>query len=374
MRKIPFSKPNINLNVLKNIEKVIKSGWLIEGRNVEEFEHRFAKYCNVKYAVATSSGTAALFLALKSVGIKPGYEVIVPSLTFIASSNSIIHVGAKPIFADIDKDTFNIDPKSIEEKITKKTKAILPVHLYGQSCDMDEIKEIAKKHNLKVIEDSAQSIGSEYKNKKTGSLGDIACFSFHPAKNMTTGEGGVITTNNEEIAKKIKILKNHGMAKSALQQLKESSEREFIEIGYNFRMPEINAVLGISQLEDLEKNNRLRIMKAKLYNKLLSKIHQVITPFVKSYNKHTYFTYTIKCKNRDELKEFLHKNGISCIIHHRPVHLEIAYRKLFHYKEGYLPVTESVCQEILCLPLFSILSEEDIKFICKKVKKFYSTS
>ena len=196
MEKIPFSRPIINLNVMKEIKEILKSGWLIEGKYTTEFEHKFAKYCGVNHAIATSSGTAALFLALKGMGIGNGDEVIVPSLTFVATSNTAIHVGAKPVFAEIDKDTFNLDPESLKDKITKKTKAVIPVHLYGQSCDMDEINEIAEKHNLKVIEDSAQAMGARYKDKKTGSFGNAGSFSFHPIKNMVTGEGGMITTND----------------------------------------------------------------------------------------------------------------------------------------------------------------------------------
>ena len=364
--RIPFSKPSINLDVLKDIEKVIKSGWLIEGKYTAEFEAKFSEHVGVKYAVATSSGTTALFLALKALGIKNGDEVIVPSLTFAASSNVILHVGASPVFADVDKDTFNLNPKSVKGKITKKTKAIMPVHLYGQACDMGEINEIAKKHDLKVIEDSAQAIGALYKNKKTGSLGNAGCFSFHPIKNITTGEGGMITTDKKEVYDKIIILKNHGIQKSV------QSDRKFIEIGYNFRLPEINAVIGISQLKDLDKNNKLRCEKAKLYKELLRVVNQVTIPYFKPYNIHTYSAYTLKCKKRDVLMQFLQNNGISCLVRHPPVHLEPIYRKLFNFQEGSLPVTETVAKELLCLPMFPSLPEEDIRFVCNKIKYFYS--
>lgn len=364
MEKIPFSKPNINLNVLEDIKKIIKSGWLIEGKYTAEFEARFSKYIGVKHAVAASSGTTALFLALKGLGIKEGDEVIVPSLTFVASANSIIHAGAKPVFAEIDKDTFNLSPESVKEKITKRTKAVMPVHLYGQSCDMDEINEIAKKNDLKIIEDSAQAIGALYKNRKTGSFGDAGCFSFHPIKNITTGEGGLITTNDKGLYEKIKTLKNHGMVKA-------SNGRGFAEIGYNFRLPEINAAIGISQMNDIGKNNSLRVKKAGIYNELLSGTSQIKIPYVRQYNKHVYSAYTIKCKDRDRLEQFLQSNNIQCLVRHPPVHLEPVYGKMFGFKKGMLPVTESTAKEILSLPMFPILPEKDIQFISSKIEEFW---
>jgi len=307
------------------------------------------------------------------MGIGNGDEVIVPSLTFVATSNTAIHVGAKPVFAEIDKDTFNLDPESLKDKITKKTKAVIPVHLYGQSCDMDEINEIAEKHNLKVIEDSAQAMGARYKDKKTGSFGNAGSFSFHPIKNMVTGEGGMITTNDEGLSKKIRTLKNHGMDRNFTKTKNSNTEREFIDIGYNFRLPEINSVLGISQLKDVEKNNNLRVKKARLYNELLSKIRYVKTPYVKTYNKHTYSAYTIKCKSRDKLMKLLRHNNISCFVRHPPVHLEPIYKKLFKFKKGYLPITEAISNEILSLPMFPSLPEETIHFVCDKIKQFYSS-
>lgn len=376
MEKIPYSRPNIDLGVMKDIEEVIKSGWLVEDKYTAKFQEKFSRYFNVDHAICTSSGTTALFLALKALGIKGDDEVIVPSLTFVATPNSVIHVGAKPIFADINKETFNIDPKSIMAKITKNTKAIMPVHLYGQSCEMDEIMQIAKEHNLKVIEDSAQAIGALYKNKKTGSMGDIGCFSFHPIKNMTTGEGGMITSNDKELIDKIKILKMHGMVLyNPMRQVNDLMlDREFTEIGYNFRIQEISAVIGLSQLEDLEKNNKIRAEKAKLYGELLDGVDNVRVPYVEPYNKHSYFAYTIKCKRRDKLMKFLLANNISCLIRPPPVHLEPVYRKLFNYKEGFLPTTEQVADEILCLPMFPTLSDENVTFICNEIKEFYSTS
>jgi dTDP-4-amino-4,6-dideoxygalactose transaminase len=370
MNKIPNSKPHVSLEVLEDIKKIISSGWLAEGKYAQDFENAFASYCGTKHAVVVSSGTTALFLALKTLNIGPSDEVILPSLTFAACSNVIVQVGATPVFAEVDPQTFNISPESIQEKITDKTKAIMPVNLYGQSCNMIEIMKIAKEHQLKVIEDSSQTIGATHYGKKTGSIADVGTFSFHPSKNMTTGEGGMITTNDEVMRNMITLLKSQGMVKSAVKR-NPSHERDFLAFGYNFRFPEISSAIGLSQMRELDVNNARRQKLAKLYDEELSKVAEVQTPYIAPGNTHVYSLYTIKCKHRDQLLQYLGDNGISCLIRHPPVHLEIIYKNTFGFTEGYLPFTEKVANEILSLPMFPSLSENEIIYICSKIKEFY---
>ena len=266
--KVPIAKPIIGEEEIENVVEVLKSGMIAQGPKVMEFEEKFANWIGAKYGIATNSGTSALHVALLACGIGEGDEVITTPFTFIASGNAIVYTGATPVFADIDLDTYTIDPDSIEDLITDKTKAILPVQLYGQAADMDKIREIAEKHDLKIIEDAAQAHGAEYNGEKVGTLGDMACFSFYPTKNMTTSEGGMITTNDEELAKKAQMFRAHG-----------ASERyHHDEIGYNFRMTDIAAAIGLAQLNVIDEFNNKRISNANYLNEQLKDVEGIVTP------------------------------------------------------------------------------------------------
>lgn len=339
------------------IRNIIDNTSFIMGKPVEEFENNFANYCNAEYCVGTSSGTSALYLVLKALGIKEGDEVITVPNTFIATSEVISQVGAKIKFIDVDEETYNMDVEKLKNTIDENTKAIIPVHLYGHSCDMDQILEIAKEHNLKIIEDCAQAHGTKYKDKKIP-IGEIGCFSFFPAKILGAyGDAGCVVTNNEELANKIKLLRNHG---------REKKYEHLIE-GFNHRLDSLQAAILNVKLKYLNEWIERRRNNAKLYSGLLK---NVIMPIEKDYSKHSYYVYTIRVKNRDKLQEFLKENGIATQIYYPiPLHLQSAYKNL-DYKEGDFPVTEKIAKEILSLPMFPELTEEEIKYICEKVNYF----
>lgn len=357
-------KPEIN----KAILRVVESGNFILGENVKGLEDEIARYVGCKYAVGCASGTDALILSLRALGIGPNDEVITSPFTFFATATSITSVGAKPVFIDIEEKTYNINPKLIEKKITKRTKAIIPVHIYGQMANMHEILKIAKKHNLCVIEDACQAIGAEQDTKskvqKAGNIGDIGCFSFFPSKNLGGyGDGGVITTNSKDVADKIKMLRVHGSQKRYYHDV----------LGYNSRLDEIQAAILRVKLKYLDNWNRKRIENSKYYNKKFSKYNlPVITPYAEDYNKHIYHCYAVRVKDRTKLVEFLKGEGISTLIHYPvPLHLQKALSFL-GYKVGNFPLTEQVSDEILSLPIYPELTKEHINFVVEKIANFYS--
>lgn len=351
---IPIAKPFIGDEEIKEVEAVLKSGFIAQGPKVAEFEEKFAEYIGTKHAIATSSGTTALHVALLCAGIGKGDEVITTPFTFAATANSILYVGAKPVFVDIDPKTYNINPEKIEEVITDKTKAIMPVHLYGQPADMDSICKIAKENDLKVIEDAAQAHGAIYGGQKAGSIGDMACFSFYPTKNMTTSEGGMITTNNNEFDKDARALRAHG----------ESERYEHVILGYNFRMTDIAAAIGVVQLKRLEEFNEKRIENAEYLTEHINTIEGIEPPHVSENVKHVFHQYTIRVKNgkRDELREFLNNEGIGTGIHYpKPIYKQKLYENL-----GYTAncvEAEKAATEVLSIPVNPALSAEDLGMI-----------
>jgi dTDP-4-amino-4,6-dideoxygalactose transaminase len=357
---IKIASPSIGRDEIKAVIEVLKSGMLAQGQKVKEFEEKVAEYVGVKYAIATSSGTTALHTALLAAGIKPGDEVITTPFTFIATANSILYCGAKPVFVDVDEKTFNIDPEKIEEKITEKTKTILPVHLYGQPADMEKILKICESHNLLLIEDAAQALGAEFKGKKVGSFGDCAIFSFYPTKNITTGEGGMVVTNNENIAEKCRKIRNHG-----------EYQRYFVDlVGYNYRMTEVAAAIGLAQFKKLEKFNNKRIRNAKFLTRHLKDIDEIEVPFVDKRVKHVFHQYTIKTSRRDELREFLEKKGIQSVVYYPlPIHKQKIYQDL-GYKDS-LPVAEELSKKVLSLPIHPNLKKEDLKLIVESIREFF---
>ena len=359
--KVSIASPVIEEEEINAVIEVMKSGMIAQGPKVIEFEDEFAKYVGAKYGIATNSGTSALHVALLAAGIGEGDEVITTPFTFAATGNSILYTGARPVFVDIDPETFTIDPSKIEEAITDKTKAIMPVQLYGQSADMDAIMKIAKEHDLIVIEDAAQAHGAEYNGVKVGNLGDMACFSFYPTKNMTTSEGGMITTNNEEFAENAKIYRAHGSATKYHHDV----------LGYNFRMTDIGAAIGIEQLKKLESFNDKRIENAKYLNEALADCDLIETPVVKDGYKHVYHQYTIKVKDgkRDELSDYLIENGIGNGIYY-PIPL---YNQVLYTNMGYnqsLPVTDEIVKDVLSLPIHAKLTKFDLDLIIKTIKDF----
>lgn len=362
---IPIAKPIIGDDEITEVVKVLESGELTQGRWVEEFEGDFAKFTNTKYAIATSNGTTALHLALLSLGIGPGDEVITTPFTFIASTNAILYVGAKPVLVDIDPKTFNIDQDLIEEKITSKTKAILPVHLFGLPADMKKILEIAKKHKLSVIEDAAQAHGAMIGNQITGSFGDLAAFSFYPTKNMTTSEGGMITTSSEVLAKKLRILRNHGMEKRYHHDI----------LGFNFRMTNIQAAIGKHQLKKLEGFNRKRRENAQFLTKQLLGVGGIQTPVVPTGFTHVFHQYTILIKDgkekREKLMKYLNQNGVGNMIYYPiPVHKQEFMKDMFLGLK--LDIAEQMADQVLSLPIHPSLEKDDLEKIVQSIKSFFA--
>jgi dTDP-4-amino-4,6-dideoxygalactose transaminase len=337
------------------IEKVMASGAFILGEEVGLFEKEFSAYCGVKYGIGVNSGTDALFLACLACGIAKGDEVITPTYTYIATSFGISIAGAKPVFVDMEEKTYNIDVSKIEKAITKKTKAILPVHLYGHPADMSAIAQIAKKHKLKVIEDCAQAHGALYKNKKVGSFGDAACFSFYPTKNLGAfGDGGMVLTDSEEIRDKALLLRDYG----------RKGRYENIIKGYNSRLDTLQAVILRVKFKHLDEWNEKRRKNAALYTKLFKEAKlDAVLPYEAEYAKHVYHQYAIRIKNRKEIIEKLALKGINPLIHYPiPIHLQECYREL-GYKKGDFPVAKKYCEEIMSLPMYPELTEEEIKYV-----------
>ncbi len=342
------------------MEKVMLSGGFILGEDVGLFEQEFATYCGVKYGIGVNSGTDALFLACLACGIGKGDEVITPTYTYIATSFGISMAGAKPVFVDTEEKTYSIDISKIEKAITKKTKAILLVHLYGHPANMDPIIEIAKKYKLKVIEDCAQAHGALYNNKKVGSFGDAACFSFYPTKNLGAfGDGGMITTNSEEVKDKVLLLRDYG----------RKGRYENIIKGYNSRLDTLQAAILRVKLKHLDEWNEKRRKNASLYTKLFKEKKMDITlPYEADYAKHIYHQYAIRIKNRKEVMEKLADKGLCPLIHYPiPVHLQECYKEL-GYKRGAFPVAEKCCEEIMSLPMYPELTAEEIKYVVDSIK------
>ncbi len=351
---IQIAKPIIGEEEKRAVMDVLESGQISPGKKVEEFEHLFAAYIGAKHAIATSSGTTALKAILMAHNITRGDEVIVPALTFGATASPVLFCGAQPVFADIDPDTFNISPKSIQEKITSKTKAIIPVHLFGLPCEMKAITEIAKDKNLAILEDACQAHGAEYFGKKIGSENSSA-FSFYATKNMTTGEGGMITTNDDVIAEKCRHARNHG----------QSTRYQYTELGYNFRMTNIHAAIGIEQLKKLDAMNAVRTKNAAFLRENLPK--EIIIQKTIAGVKHSYHLFSARIKNRDKILKILNEAGIeSGAYYPTPVHKTELYKKLGC--DADLPNAELVCQEIFSLPVHPSLTEEDLFYIMEVIK------
>lgn len=358
------SKPIIGEEEKKAVMEVLNSGMLAQGPKVKELEEKFAELCGVKHAIAMNSGTAAVHASLYAIGIKPDDEVITSPFSFIASASPIAMLGAKIIFADVKEDTFNIDPKGVEKKITDKTKVIVAVDLYGQPADYKRLREVAEKHNIKVVEDACQAVNAEFDEKKTGSLGDIAAFSLYATKNVMCGEGGIITTDDEEYVKLAKRFRHHGQ--------NEKTRYEYHDLGYNYRMMDLQAAIALAQLRKIDEFTDKRIKNAELLTKRLKKIGWVKVPFVKKNVKHVFHQYTIKVdeKIRDDLIKHLNNEGVVCGVYYpKPLHMHPFFTKL-GYKKGDFPIAEKLSKQVISLPVHPSVSEEDIDKIIKVLSEF----
>ena len=360
MNKIPVADPIFNGNEIKYLSDCIKTSWVSSGKFVTRFEENFANFCNTKYASATSNGTTALHLLLVALGIKPGDEVLVPDLTYVSSANAVSYTGAKPVFVDVDREIWAIDPEKIEQKITKKTKAILVVHLYGHPADMDKINSIAKKHKLIVIEDACQVHGALYKGKKAGSLSKAACFSFSGAKIITTGEGGMIVTSDRTLSKRINEIKSNFT----------SRKKNFYhsDIGYNYRMTNLQGAVGVAQLEKIESKIKTKIKNAKLYTKLLKDTDLLQLPVEKPWAKNTYWLYSVVLKKsglRNKLAEHLKSKGIETRPFFVPMHKLPMYKEKEKFENS-----EFLAANGISFPSGLSLNPEQIEYICTEIKRF----
>ena len=363
---IPINKPQIDDDERQEILKVLDEGILTSasnfgGKRVQDFERLLADFLHVKHAIAVNSGTAALHASILAAGIKESDEILIPSFTFVATANSVACTGAKPVFVDIEKDTYTMDPLDLENKITKKTRAIIPVHLYGHPAKMDEIKEIANKHSIIVIEDACQSLGSTYDGKQTGSLGQMGCFSMYASKVLTSGEGGAITTDSDEFAEKLRMIRNHGMVNGYDTRI----------IGFNMRLPEISAAIAKTQMKKIQSMLDKRASNARKLGQLLSnkiKDKNIVLPHENQRIKYNWYLYTVALNDsRDKVKKFLNDSGIGATIYYDPpVHQTPFYSKFYN---GELEITEWASKSVLSLPVHPSITEKDLDFMANKVEE-----
>jgi len=370
--QVPLSSPDIIDKDIEAVAGVMKTRFLSIGPKIQEFEKRMSEYTGVKYAVAVNSGTSALHLIVRGMGIKEGDKVLTTPFSFISSSNCILFEKAEPLFVDIDEKTLNLDPDKTEDLLEKmsqeelsQVKAMIVVDAFGQPADWDRFEEIARKYNLKLIEDSAEALGSEFKGRKCGSFGEAGVFAFYPNKQITTGEGGILVTDNEELARLARSMRSQGRGESG-----EWLDHE--RLGYNYRMDELASALGCSQMERIEEILEKRARVAGMYGERLAGVEEVQVPFIADYvNRMSWFVYVIRLDkniNRDKVIKYLNEEGVQCKPYFTPIHLQPFYRKMFGYKEGDFPVTEDVSSRTIALPFFSNLKEEQIDYVVEKLK------
>lgn len=372
---IPYGRQLIDTEDINCVIDVLQSDWLTTGPKVAEFEQAFAKAVGAKYAIAVSSGTAALHAAMHAIGIKPGDEVIVPAISFVASANCVVFQGGIPIFADVKADTLLIDPVEVEKKITANTKAIIAVDYAGHPCNYAALRDIADRHNLFLIDDACHALGATYKNRSIGTVADLNIFSFHPVKHITTGEGGMITTDNAKYAEKMRIFRNHGITTDHHQRQSAGSwHYEMVDLGYNYRLTDFQCALGLKQLSKLPGWLIKRRKIAEIYDKSFSKITQVFPLAVEKDVEHAYHLYVVKFDvkklnmDRGLIFQALRDRGIGVNVHYIPIYLHPFYQKTFGTKTGMCPVAEMSYHQIISLPMYHGLSESDVEKVVDAVK------
>jgi UDP-4-amino-4,6-dideoxy-N-acetyl-beta-L-altrosamine transaminase len=373
---LPYGHQWIDESDIKAVVEVLHSDWVTTGPKVAEFETRLADYVGAKYAIVFSSGTAALHAAVFAAGIGPGDEVITTPMTFAASANCVLYQGGKPVFADVQPDTLNINPLEIEKKITPRTKAIIPVDYTGQPCDLEEIKGIAQKHGLIMIEDAAHALGATYRGQRVGSLSDMTIFSFHPVKLITTGEGGAVVTDDFALAQRLRIFRNHGITTEARER-EEAGDwfYEMVYLGYNYRLTDIQCALGLSQMNKLDSWLARRQEIARRYDEAFAELPEIMTPVVKDDRSPAWHLYVIRLNlerlwvRRAEVFAALRAENIGVNVHYIPVHLHPYYRKRFGYKRGDYPVAESAYEQLISLPIFPKMTDNDVSDVINAVTK-----
>ncbi len=374
---LPYGKQSLDKREINEVIDTLKSDWITTGPKMRLFEEKFRNYIGSKYAIAVNSGTAALHISTSAIDINPSDEVITSPLTFVASANCIVYRGGTPIFADIKRDTYNIDPEEIKKRITPNTKAIIPVHFAGQPCEMDEIFEIAEENGLYVIEDAAHAIDAEYKGEKIGNLSDLTIFSFHPVKNITTAEGGMVTTNNDELYEKLLMYRTHGISKDAVKRFGKSGGfyYDMQYLGYRYNLSELHAALGIHQLDKLNSFQKRRRKIVEMYNNELPKIEGIHIPFKKEDVKHSWHIYVIQLNleslkvDRDQIFKALRAENIGVNVHYIPVHYHSYYKEKFNLSKGILPNVEWIFPRILTIPLHHSMTNKDVEDVINALKR-----
>lgn len=377
--KVPLFDLSLDEDEVQAVARVLRSKWISMGEITRQFETRFAQMHKAKHAIAVCNGTAALHLALKGAGIKEGDEVICPSLTFVATANAILYAGARPVFAEVtSKDDLTISCDDIEEKITEKTAALLVMHYGGWPCEMERILQIAGKHGLKVVEDAAHAPLAQYRNTMVGTLGDVGCFSFFSNKNMTTAEGGMLTTESDEVAERLRLMRSHGMTAISFDRFAgHASTYDVIDVGYNYRLDDMRASIGLAQLNKVEAFNRAREELTKLYSDKLRDVEEVMVPFgdymgVGSERVSSYHIFPVLLNTddvtRETVREGLAAKGVQTSVHYQPVHLFRIYRERFGCKPGELPLTEWVANREITLPLYPAMTQDDVTYVTESLK------
>jgi dTDP-4-amino-4,6-dideoxygalactose transaminase len=373
---LPFALPEIGEEEIEEVVATLRSGWLTGGPRVQRFEEGFRRVTGAQHAVALSSCTAGLHLALLAAGIGPGDEVITTPFTFCATVNVIIHAGATPVLADIREEDNNIDPEQVARKITPRTKALMPMHYGGQPCQMDELLSLASAHGLRVIEDAAHALGAQYRGRLVGALSDAAVFSFYPIKAITTGQGGMLTTNDEALADQVRVLSLHGLSKNAWSRYAEggSAEYQVLAPGFNYSMTDIQAAIGVHQLEKLERFQARRTHLAGLYDRLLADVPEVIRPRTRDDVVHAWHLYPIRLEldrlriTRNEVIEELRGRGIGTSLHFIPIHLHPYYREAFGFQLGDFPMAERVYAGLISLPLYPRMQDTDVERVVTAIR------
>jgi len=373
---LPYGHQWIDEADIETVVQVLRSAWLTTGPKITEFEKTFAKFVGARYAIAVSNGTAALHAAMYAIGIKPGDEVIVPAMTFAATANCVVFQGGSPVFVDVDAETLLIDPDQVKVKITPRTRAVIAVDYTGQPCDYDVLREIASQHGLTLVADACHALGATYKGRPVGSLADLNVFSFHPVKHITTGEGGMITTDNSDFAEQMRIFRNHGITTDYRQREKQESWfYEMVDLGYNYRITDIQCALGLSQLQKLSSWVKRRQEIAQKYNAAFAEFPAVRSLGVRADVSHAYHLYVVRFDlsqlraTRAEIFTALRAEGIGVNVHYIPVHLHPFYRKQFGTGPGLCPVAEAAYEEIITLPLFPRMSDNDVEDVITAVRK-----
>ncbi len=379
---LPYGTQYLDEKEINEVVDSLKSNWITTGPKMKLFEEKFRDFRGSKYAVAVNSGTAALHISTSSIDINPGDEVITTPMTFVASANCVVYRGGTPILADIKKDTYNIDSEEIKKNISPKTKAIIPVHFAGQPCDMDEIREVAEENNLFVIEDAAHAIDAEYKGRKIGNISDLTVFSFHPVKNITTAEGGMVTTNNEDLYEKLLMFRTHGISRDAVNRFGKEGDYyyDMQYLGFRYNLSELHSALGIRQLDKLDSFQKRRREIVRIYDKELSEYELITCPYVKKNVKHSWHLYVIQINieklkvDRDYIFKALRRENIGVNVHYIPIHYHSYYQEKFNLKKGILPNSEFLFPRLLTIPLFPKMSDNDVNdviFALKKVLNYY---